>query len=311
MGRAGIGYSEIEEAAHRLQGQGKAPTVDSIRALLGTGSKTTIANHLKAWRASQSEQEGQLPQDLSALVKGLWERLHAQADERIKVIQITMEEKIKEAQISIDQLQKELLETNTALIEEKLLKESEKLNKEELSTLYHHEQQALVQLMERYEGMERQLKNAKEENARLHQLAHTMQKNLEHYQQAMQQLQTEQTLAIEQQRIEYKNQLASAANQQQEVMLQLQGLQTEKENLLKDFQENMESKNIRLIELEKKNAALIAQTSYLEDLSEIISNSQAMIEKLNQEKLVLIKENAQLEGFFQHLIHYESSDQAI
>lgn len=45
MTRAGVTFTEVEEAAQYLQGLGKNPTVDAIRERLGTGSRTTLAEH--------------------------------------------------------------------------------------------------------------------------------------------------------------------------------------------------------------------------------------------------------------------------
>ena len=49
MARAGILYSHVATAAAKLAGEGKNPTVDTVRAALGaTGSKSTIAPMLEA-----------------------------------------------------------------------------------------------------------------------------------------------------------------------------------------------------------------------------------------------------------------------
>jgi hypothetical protein len=42
----GVGLLDVEKAALELQGRGKNPSVDAIREVLGTGSKSTIAQHL-------------------------------------------------------------------------------------------------------------------------------------------------------------------------------------------------------------------------------------------------------------------------
>ena len=56
MGRAGILYADVKQAAAKLLALGKNPTVDSVREELGsTGSKSTIAPLLKRWKAEQQE----------------------------------------------------------------------------------------------------------------------------------------------------------------------------------------------------------------------------------------------------------------
>ncbi len=50
MARIGVDYETIRHAAVKLLSQGTAPSVQKIREELGTGSNTTIAEHLKVWR---------------------------------------------------------------------------------------------------------------------------------------------------------------------------------------------------------------------------------------------------------------------
>lgn len=68
MGRIGITYSDVAKAADQLTEQGLRPTVDAVRAQLGTGSKSTIVPHLRRWRSKQ-EKDSPVP-DL-AFVNGI------------------------------------------------------------------------------------------------------------------------------------------------------------------------------------------------------------------------------------------------
>src|SRR3990167_1285371 len=92
MSRGGITFTEVEEAARYLQGLGRNPTVDAIRERLGTGSRTTLAEHLKRWKAMQVDGEGRIPQPLLALVAGLWDGLQALANQKIQETQFTAEQ---------------------------------------------------------------------------------------------------------------------------------------------------------------------------------------------------------------------------
>jgi len=83
MSRGGVTFTEVEEAARYLQGLDRNPTVDAIRERLGTGSRTTLAEHLKRWKTMQADGEGRLPQPLLALVAGLWDGLQSSANQRI------------------------------------------------------------------------------------------------------------------------------------------------------------------------------------------------------------------------------------
>lgn len=55
MARTGISYEDVRNAAETLLGRGLNPTIQRIRELLGTGSNTTISEHLKSWQQQLSE----------------------------------------------------------------------------------------------------------------------------------------------------------------------------------------------------------------------------------------------------------------
>ena len=101
MARPGITYSEVAEAASHLVGQNRNPTIEQIRLFLGTGSSNTIANHLKRWRDAQNgtvllAAKENIPQELVAMLKGLWERVIEQADLKLSTAQGGYERDIAE-----------------------------------------------------------------------------------------------------------------------------------------------------------------------------------------------------------------------
>lgn len=55
MARHGITYNDVAKAAMHSLKTNKTPTVDGIRIILGTGSKTTITKHLKEWKIIHSD----------------------------------------------------------------------------------------------------------------------------------------------------------------------------------------------------------------------------------------------------------------
>ena len=62
MARIGISFEDVRDAALKLQDQGLLPTVERIRAQLGSGSHSTIARHLRDRRTQQ-----EIPADGSPL----------------------------------------------------------------------------------------------------------------------------------------------------------------------------------------------------------------------------------------------------
>ncbi len=55
MARSGIRYEEVQEAAETLLSRGLHPTIQRVRESLGTGSNTTISDHLKRWQREMAE----------------------------------------------------------------------------------------------------------------------------------------------------------------------------------------------------------------------------------------------------------------
>jgi len=77
MARPGITFLDVKDAIAELQGQEKNITVDHIREVLGTGSRSTINNHLKTWRSQISDaglNDPTLPSELISLIKAQCER---------------------------------------------------------------------------------------------------------------------------------------------------------------------------------------------------------------------------------------------
>lgn len=89
MARSGVLYVHVAQAAARLVAEGHNPTIDGIRvALGGTGSKSTIAPLLKRWKAAHpgtlAQAELGLPAELVLAVKGLYEKVQAEAAQQVE-----------------------------------------------------------------------------------------------------------------------------------------------------------------------------------------------------------------------------------
>jgi hypothetical protein len=189
MARLGVTYQDIAHAANQLIGQGKQPTIEMIRHLLGTGSSTTIANHLRKWRAEQDGSTGMamkenLPQEFVALMKGLWERLVHHANEKIAHAE-------EQAHLDISTAQNELLSVKQDYA--RAQQQGQQLQQENLSL--KHDKQALEQaylnekmehasLKSTYDGTLKQLEEKQDRITELSRLHAQAQANLEHYREA-------------------------------------------------------------------------------------------------------------------------------
>jgi myosin heavy subunit len=343
MGRAGVTLLDVEKAALQLLGRGKNPTVDAVRELLGTGSKSTIIQHLKTWKSKNDEAHGKLPQDLQALVTGLWERLNAQAEERIINVANSHAQEQQELRQALHQSQREHTELKNKYhqVEETLY--TERQVKAELEKQLQLEQQEHAKLRERYHANTQHLEDHKAENLRLHQLAANIQANLEHYQNSMQQARSEQTLTMEKQQIQFQQELGELQRhislqdkqvQESETLLnqkniELKQLENQYQMLLQNhkdlpqllqasskeliifkdrydqqfqqlkiYENELNQKNLQLIELEVKNAVLIDQR---DGIQKTLSDAKDKVEFLQQEKLFLSQEKSQLEYHFKQI----------
>lgn len=211
MGRIGITFEEVKKAIAELQGRQKNPTVDAIREILGTGSKSTIARYLREWKAQHglsSDSDGRLPSDLLGIVNGLWDALRNKADAQID--EYRQESDTKTAQIHQQVTQAQRLETslrqNMHTLEEQLHQQKEEAQQLKASLIT--ESQEKIRLSERASVLEARCHEHHAENQRLHQLLKHVQENLEHYQAATQQLRQEQSLLMEKQQNEYEQKLS-------------------------------------------------------------------------------------------------------
>ncbi len=120
MARRGVTIHDVAEAANNLRSEGVEPTVDRVRAQLGTGSKSTIAPLLKQWREQQgvTTGNGELPLDLIAAVRTLHERAQSAAAEQIEQVKAELHATLAAVQQDLAQTQGRLhtsLQEATAL----------------------------------------------------------------------------------------------------------------------------------------------------------------------------------------------------
>ena len=148
MARTGIHYTDVKQAAIQLLSQGIAPSVQKIRDKLGTGSNTTIADHLHTWREEYATKEihhlpADMPKELISAIEILWQTAMEQATNQLSAIKHGLEEQknqlqqeksiiaptLLELQSQVSRLQQALevnnaqqhaLQTEKAILEERL-----------------------------------------------------------------------------------------------------------------------------------------------------------------------------------------------
>jgi chromosome segregation ATPase len=147
MARSGIRYEEVQAAAEALLARGLNPTIQRVRELLGTGSNTTISEHLKNWQQQLAETPKvilppAIPEAVAAALDAFWKIAvqHAEAafdEQRAAAAQAVLEaEQSREAAIAerqqlqstINDLRRELESAQTVARElaDRLLVEKER-----------------------------------------------------------------------------------------------------------------------------------------------------------------------------------------
>jgi len=85
MARPGINYDEVKDAANHLLANGISPSIQRIRAILGTGSNSTISEHLKRWQQEIHDKPRTvlpptIPEAVMTALEAFWQVAVQQAD---------------------------------------------------------------------------------------------------------------------------------------------------------------------------------------------------------------------------------------
>jgi hypothetical protein len=108
MARTGLTKSEVRASRDRLLAEGRYPSVDAVRAALGTGSKSTIHKYLKEL-GSEDGDAGVKREDttrtLYGIVEQLADQLHGDAERRLETLRASHEEELAELRATVARLQ--------------------------------------------------------------------------------------------------------------------------------------------------------------------------------------------------------------
>jgi DNA repair exonuclease SbcCD ATPase subunit len=273
MARPGVTYVEVARTAQQLVAAGKVPTIEAIRRLLGTGSNSTLGDHLRAWKAQQEQTQQiatkeHLPEELIALLKGLWERVMNQSEDKIQLIQ-------QEAQHEVIKLKQEIqsLQQNNAHWQQQNQK-----TKQERDGFAH--EQAMFQqwltdakieiatLTEKLAGFEQQHYEKQTRIDELHRQNQQAQANLEHYRTAS----LEQRLADQDR---YEQQQKQLEHTIQQVNHELEDIKREKLVYQQQSQQDVFENNSLKLQLDKLNSQHESLTTRFTDtLSELSKKTQ-------------------------------------
>ncbi len=290
MARNGITYQAVADAAAQLVAAGKGPTVDAVRALLGTGSKGTITPMLRRWKQEHDEKVQAptgLPGELLSAVTGLYQGMQERAEAEIQRIQTEAETEIghaKEAAQLAEEARRLIaieLEgcsaTRDALAEE---------NRQLVATLAGLQQERAVQQLQ-LEAQRGQLEERGRAYAELREQLARSQENLEHYRESVRAQREEERADTERQRLAFEEQARRTRTE-------LLALQAEQRELLIS-QAKLQTAHSHL------EVALAAATQREAELAEVVTNARHQLAQREGELGLLNRRQTELEGTLQGL----------
>ena len=189
MARPGVTYLDVANAAQQLAAAGRIPTIESIRVSLGTGSNSTLGNHLRTWKSKQDQTQQiatkeNIPEELIAALKGVWERIINQSDEKIQTIQHETQTELISLKQEAQRLQKDNAYWQQQCQQIKQERDSFAHEKSVIEKLLTDSKLEIVSFTEKQVGLEQQLKQKHEHNDELRRQNQQIQANLEHYRNA-------------------------------------------------------------------------------------------------------------------------------
>lgn len=103
MARTGVRYEDVQRAIDDLLAQGESPSVQKVREVLGTGSFTTISEHLREWRTRRAENRDVppprgMPEPLQELAEALWQQSQKSANESLAHYREEADRRVEEAE---------------------------------------------------------------------------------------------------------------------------------------------------------------------------------------------------------------------
>lgn len=274
MARLGVTYQDIANAATQLIGQGRQPTIELIRHILGTGSTTTIANHLRKWRAEQDgttsvATNDHMPHELVSVMKGLWERVQAHANHQIDIAKLQFDEML--AALTVDLEKYKSNNQRWQKLHDQWVREKDELSRDKLVL-----EQGLIavekdntSLLAKFDTHQQQLTEKQFRIDELNRLHHQAQENLEHFRESSR----EQRLVEQEKHAKQVQQMESTLKQ---VEQQLQMANREKLQMQQLFNKSQDDNAV----LEKQNHQLTAK----------VDSTHQALEKLQKNEIDLLSE---------------------
>lgn len=186
MARSGVTYLDISNAAQQLVASKKALTIENIRIILGTGSNSTLGTHLRNWKATQNQthqiaSKENIPTELIAALKGVWDMVMNQSIDQIQEIQQAAQQDLIKLNQELQCLQKDNICWQQQYQQTKQEYDIMTSEKSAVEQLFYSSKIEIATLIEKLHNVEQQLIEKQVRIDELHRQNQQMQSNLEHY----------------------------------------------------------------------------------------------------------------------------------
>jgi chromosome segregation ATPase len=295
MARPGVTYLDVSNAAQQLVAAGRSPTIETIRIALGTGSNSTLGTHLKTWKSKQDQTQQiaikeNIPEELISALKGVWERVMNQSEDRIQTIEQETQQELLQLRQEVQRLQKDNSHWQQQYQQVKQERDGFAQEKSAVEQLLTNIKIAAAALSEKLVGTEQQNHEKQARIDELHRQNQQIQTNLEHYRNAS----LEQRLADQQRYEEQQKQLEHTI---QKINQELVEVKREKLEFQQQHQQFIfENTNLKtqLDKLSTQHELLTARLA--EILSELAKKTQGQQHWQEQFALLQAKFDAQSES---------------
>lgn len=182
MARNGISYSDVKQAIEEMLSEGLNPTIAGLREKLGTGSFTTISEHLKHWRSERQQQPmvacgTSAPDNLNNMVQAVWQQAREDATRELESYKQEIQKTLDQAEAEKKQALEEAVATEER---NKWLEEKNNALTEAIRELEKQKGALAVKLElseEHHEELNAQLKSSKQEIAHQQQHIESLKEN--------------------------------------------------------------------------------------------------------------------------------------
>jgi len=300
MARPGVSYYDVAQAANAIQAANEYPSIDRIRQKLGTGSSTTIANHLKQWKAEHMPSvvdvpKTTLPMPLLSQLQSFWDELRNSAQKAFEEKEAHYQQQIKSLTAKLAAHDSELEDAKvSANAQSKRINDLEQALEASQNNVNQHAS-GISQLKSDHSALNQTLEGKNETIASLQEQLSNVTSSLEYFHTAAQKQRDEETLKHAsqvnrlEQTIQQLNQQKQADNERfQQLLLEHERSGFRVEQLELDTNQTKS-------ELVSKIEESATHKAKLEESTTLISNLQASLGEKDQNLIKLEQKQRDLE----------------